>query len=76
MLFNGTCVFRECFFTNGSKVEDQHLNPSLIDATAMNIDCTPNDTYWAVLKAQNSKMPSDEYFQYVETTLLLHFFTY
>ena len=30
----------------------------------MNASCTIDDNTWTTLKSQNTKMPSDEYFQY------------
>lgn len=62
MLFNGTCMVRDCHFLNGSDVTEYHLNPVNINSS-ININCNIDDETWKKFKAQNTKMPSDEYFQ-------------
>ncbi len=63
MLYNGTCIFRDCFFSNGSNIIEQDLNPATINSMTNNVTCNIEDSVWNVLRTQNSKMASDEYFQ-------------
>ncbi|XP_054156343.1 sodium- and chloride-dependent glycine transporter 1-like isoform X2 [Oppia nitens] len=62
MLANSTCIARDCYFANGTNVIDQHWNPAKLNTTVLNATCTIDDPEWTVLKLQNTKMASDEYF--------------
>lgn len=64
MLYNGTCLHRECFFENGTDIRAEKWNPAIngIETGDVKINCTIHDSEWLPFTLENSKMPSDEYF--------------
>lgn len=64
MLHDGTCMQRQCFFiTNNTNVINNGINPlHFIENTGL-INCTIHDDVWYKYTLENSRMPSDEYFQ-------------
>ena len=73
MLSNGTCLHRDCFFPNSTDVTKVGLNPANeLEKLGFGINCTIGQMEWKNYLSENSKMPSDEYFQYVCSTFEFH----